>query len=72
MVRGIDSVDQKDMIGNGETKSQHDSFNNGVSSSPLPQQRTTQMFSAVVTTANNNAPPKVHRQDENGDVKPKI
>ncbi|XP_060209806.1 protein tesmin/TSO1-like CXC 5 [Lycium barbarum] len=76
MVRGADSVDQKDMIGNGftmtETRNQHDSFNNGVAKSALPQPRTTQMFSAVVTTANNNTLPKVHRPDENGDVKPKI
>ncbi|XP_049397488.1 protein tesmin/TSO1-like CXC 5 [Solanum stenotomum] len=76
MVRGIDFVDQKDMIGNGftttETRNQHDSFNNGVSNSPLPQPRTTQMFSSVATTANNNALPKVHRPDENGDVKPTI
>ncbi|XP_049346903.1 protein tesmin/TSO1-like CXC 5 isoform X2 [Solanum verrucosum] len=76
MVRGIDFVDQKDMIGNGftttEMRNQHDSFNNGVSNSPLPQPRTTQMFSSVATTANNNALPKVHRPDENGDVKPTI
>ncbi|XP_055802380.1 protein tesmin/TSO1-like CXC 5 [Solanum dulcamara] len=76
MVRGTDFIDQKDMIGNGftttETRNQHDSFNNGVSNSPLPQPRTTQMFSAVVTTTNNNALPKVHHPDENGDVKPKI
>ncbi|KAJ8528284.1 hypothetical protein K7X08_021976 [Anisodus acutangulus] len=76
MVRGADSIDQKDMIGNGftttETRNQHDSFNNGVSKSALPQPRTTQLFSAVVTTANNNALPKVHRPDENRDVKPKI
>ncbi|KAH0710033.1 hypothetical protein KY284_011460 [Solanum tuberosum] len=76
MVRGIDFVDQKDMIGNGftttETRNQDDSFNNGVSNSPLPQPRTTQMFSSVATTANNNALPKVHRPDENGDVKPTI
>ncbi|KAJ8527951.1 hypothetical protein K7X08_015402 [Anisodus acutangulus] len=76
MARGADSVDQKDMIGNGftttETRNQHDSFNNGVSKSALPQPRTTQLFSAVVATANNNALPKVHRPDENGDVNPKI
>ncbi|CAN4096344.1 unnamed protein product [Withania somnifera] len=76
MVRGTDSADRKDMIGNGftttETRNQLHSFNNGVSKSPLPQLRTTQMFSAVVTTTNNNALPKVHRPDENGEVKPKV
>lgn len=77
MVRGIDFVDQRDMIGNGftttETRIQHDSFHKGVSNSPIPQPRTTQMFSSVATTANNNALPKVHhRPDENGDVKPTI
>lgn len=77
MVRGTDSVDQQGMTGNvfttAETRNQHDSFNNGVSRSSLPQSRTTtQMFSAVVTTANNTALSKVHRPDENGDVKPKV
>ncbi|OIT01632.1 PREDICTED: protein tesmin/TSO1-like CXC 6 [Nicotiana attenuata] len=77
MIRGADPVDQKDMIGNGfttsETRNQHDSLNNGVAKSALPLPRTAQLFSAVVTTANNNNPfPKVHRPDENGDVKPKI